>query len=1007
MIDDGSVAGSDSPRESDAPGIESFVLYAERSISLGRYSEARGGAVGVRSLVPPSQVHYRSREGASQLSIGKHAKCRDVFAPSISLAIYSEVCDAWTDALTRNEDIGIVAQHDFPAAMPPLPLASALGEGKDMTVARRNRVSLVPGTYGALTLLYESELWLAPGRYTFASVRMDERSSLLGGPGRVEVQIGGALWTDKGARIGPHSEDERAGSFTVAVAGSDAASESHEDASGEDAHERAGSPGAATPAVVIAEETCVRALLAAPHGTVFLAGKARIEGAVAGFDIVACDGVHAAFQSGFPASAKEQQGLQQLHGYYGGADPSVPPLVGPVPGSATISLAIGLPVRDPTGLQTFIDEVSDPKNDNFRKFLTQEQFSASYGAADSDYASLQDWAQNASGFTITAAYPNKLLLSVSATAAEIERALYVNLVHRLRADGSKFVTVDRDPSLDLTVPVLEINGLNDYVLPHRAVTLNGTGGGQDYRAADIRNAYLGVGSALQQLDGTGQVIGIVGFDIFDPADIAGYDALQLPVANQSPLPPANVTVVAKEGGNPLSGANEEATLDVEMAHAMAPGAEIRFFQGSIGITGHLDDILHAMATSATPLTVASCSLGFWYSDNANQALGQMAANGVSFFTASGDKGDLGTADPQNLKMANQTLVGGTFLSTEPLIAPLPNPVYPTPYRARENTWVDGGFATGGGIMNGVDIPDYQVGVSMASNGGSTKFRNYPDVALLAANVEIFFGGAPTQVQGTSCAAPLWAGYMALANQLGAQNGGPGKSGFLNPTIYAIGLTSGTPDDLYKVTFNDIQDGASNGVGGGGSGFTSVAGYDLCTGWGTPTGALINQLSSPTPLTPNQPLSLIRFVITTGHDDAGGGLHGSSQTADVLLPGGGSFTVTLRNSSDANWENGSTHQVDFPIPSTVTPPLTATRGIAGVRINLVQSNPDWSADNWDIANLAVSLFDPGSPQVCQLNLIGNSVLQDGSTGLVRLSKSAGSSGDGPSSPVFPTGPTSGC
>lgn len=88
-------------------------------------------------------------------------------------------------------------------------------------------------------------------------------------------------------------------------------------------------------------------------------------------------------------------------------------------------------------------------------------------------------------------------------------------------------------------------------------------------------------------------------------------------------------------------------------------------------------------------------------------------------------------------------------------------------------------------------------------------------------------------------------------------------------------------------------------------------------------------------------------------------------------------------------------------------MTPTNGIAGVRINLIQDNPDLSADNWDIENLLVRLFNPGSPQVCQLNLIGAATLEDGSIGLVRLSKSAGAGGSGPSSPVFTTGPGSGC
>jgi hypothetical protein len=181
---------------------------------------------------------------------------------------------------------------------------------------------------------------------------------------------------------------------------------------------------------------------------------------------------------------------------------------------------------------------------------------------------------------------------------------------------------------------------------------------------------------------------------------------------------------------------------------------------------------------------------------------------------------------------------------------------------------------------------------------------------------------------------------------------------------------------------------------------------LVTGWGSPTCQLINQLATLTPLDPNTPLSLIRFTIVTGNDDAGGGLHGSSQTADVLLQDGSSFTVTLRHANEPNWDNGSTHDITFPIPDTVNPPLTQSHGIAGVRINLVQHNPDFSADNWDIADLFVNLLNPGSPQVCQLFLVGTFSLQDGNTGLVRLSKNPGGSGVGPSK-EFLTGAASGC
>src|SRR5262249_36109439 len=161
------------------------------------------------------------------------------------------------------------------------------------------------------------------------------------------------------------------------------------------------------------------------------------------------------------------------------------------------------------------------------------------------------------------------------------------------------------------------------------------------------------------------------------------------------------------------------------------------------------------------------------------------------FSASGDFGDVG--DPlNNLKMDQQTLVGGTILQTIPVTAAPPKAVYPNDYYAGEATWNQARFlrdkaVTGGGIMDGNDalglcktfpflgpcsatpIPDYQLGVSMAMNGGSTQFRNYPDVALLASNIEFVFNGATIVTGGTSAAAPLWAGFMALVKQRMKQN----------------------------------------------------------------------------------------------------------------------------------------------------------------------------------------------------------------------------------------------
>ena len=266
--------------------------------------------------------------------------------------------------------------------------------------------------------------------------------------------------------------------------------------------------------------------------------------------------------------------------------------------------------------------------------------------------------------------------------------------------------------------------------------------------------------------------------------------------------------------------------------------------------------------------------------------------------------------------------------------------------------------------DGVGVPDYQVAVTqsgLSGNGGSPEYRNYPDVAMVAANIEIFFQGKPVGFFGTSASAPLWAGYMALVNQNSTVNG-QGLCGFVNATLYAIGLTSGTAVDLFSLCFNNIHDSASN-FDGFGQGFISVPGFNLCTGWGSPNPALLDQLSTLQPLKPNQPLVEIQISITTGGDDAGGGQNGSSQTTTVFLKDGGSFTLTMRESFDAQWDNWTTHTITFPIPALDSsnnpiPTLLPISGITGVRINLVQSNPDISADNWDVFALAVSLSTPG-------------------------------------------------
>ena len=123
----------------------------------------------------------------------------------------------------------------------------------------------------------------------------------------------------------------------------------------------------------------------------------------------------------------------------------------------------------------------------------------------------------------------------------------------------------------------------------------------------------------------------------------------------------------------------------------------------------------------------------------------------------------------------------------------------------------------------------------SSNKGSTTYRNGPDVS---ANANFTFYVCADQTTctaneygGTSFAAPMWAGYIALVNQQLKTNG-YSTIGFINPYLYAFGTSSS-----YGTDFHDITSGKSGS-------YSAVTGYDLVTGWGSPKGTgLLNALVS--------------------------------------------------------------------------------------------------------------------------------------------------------------------
>jgi hypothetical protein len=315
--------------------------------------------------------------------------------------------------------------------------------------------------------------------------------------------------------------------------------------------------------------------------------------------------------------------------------------------------------------------------------------------------------------------------------------------------------------------------------------------------------------------------------------------------------------------------------------------------------------------------------------------------------------------------------------------------------------------------SGVPIPEYQVPLMSApvnaGNFGSTQYRNYPDVAAVAKNLGTYADGGNVDNGGTSGAAPLWAGFMALADELSTKNE-VGLVGFANPVLYEIGQTRGAPvDDFYSADFNDIADGVTNGWYGSNiatdqfGGYPAVAGYDLATGLGSPTCNLIYQLATTTPISSNnQPLPFLDMLITTGHDDL------ESQTgavAAITFQSGAEIEVQLKAGQKGaqggpHWNNGAMVDLEFDLAQYLPPSEipTASSGVASITIKIVEDDCGdcYDEDNWDLSGLNVRLVPaPGGDiqEFCEFDIRGDSTLQDGHEGIVRFSSSAGSSGVG--------------
>jgi subtilase family serine protease len=127
--------------------------------------------------------------------------------------------------------------------------------------------------------------------------------------------------------------------------------------------------------------------------------------------------------------------------------------LGQLPGGTNLYLAVGLPLRNKEELKNMLREIYDPASPHYRQYLTPEQFTERFGPTEQDYQTVIDF-MKANGLTVTGRHPNRTLLDVRGSVANIEKTFHLTMrVYQHPTENRTFYAPDVEPSLDLAVPL--------------------------------------------------------------------------------------------------------------------------------------------------------------------------------------------------------------------------------------------------------------------------------------------------------------------------------------------------------------------------------------------------------------------------------------------------------------------------------------------------------------------------------------------------------------------------
>lgn len=465
--------------------------------------------------------------------------------------------------------------------------------------------------------------------------------------------------------------------------------------------------------------------------------------------------------------------------------------------------------------------------------LDHDEFVYQFGAIEDEVTLVVEWAKE-NGLTIAESHSGMSVVKTLGTVEQYNQLFGITLETVVDGDRSYLTHAG-----DLVIPseindvVATVLGLdNSITFGHNAILDDsGSNGVFDPSAisnptpVDLALAYKfprAPGSDLVQGKGTSVAILELG---------GGWNTQNLTSTfGRIGQPNPTVVDVLVDGGsnNPAdAGSSGEVMLDIYCVGAVAPATKIAMYFAPNSFQGFVDCITACANDTANKPSVLSISWGTndtsfgSYLTAMDTAFQVCIVKGITTFVAAGDYGvkAISTASTYTLNHPSTSpyvvAAGGTVVSI--------NNDYTI---ASEVPWgTNGGsFAGGGGVSTIYSVPAWQTGFSSKLYPGATVSaltgRGTPDVSAMATGYTFYYSSSNAlgTFLGTSATAPLLGGMMARLNSLTGR-----RIGFVNSDWYG----------LINSAFNDITTGDNHG--GNTVGYMATAGWDACTGLGTPIG----------------------------------------------------------------------------------------------------------------------------------------------------------------------------